>query len=373
MHAYRAFGDSFFLQTAMTSWRSLNLYTVTQRDADSGFHVFKDPAILPLCNGATSAGGVFRTRDDTDTEVNGGTVCAFMVISAYLFGATSTAMYHDAASLSAQFIKAQLYNGTIVLHGISLSDCSPNTDVATHNSGLFIEGLSVLTNYTRSEEWTPFKMTLPHSVCPDLTEFQYNALVDLASFPGVNEFSPSWLGPPVSQHLPWGQAAAIDVLNAASDIAPRRRAGISEAPPQNQQSELDTLGPIPGVQPFMSTGIGKAQYYEKALDPPSSSDDMTTEDSSGGAVVHSNRDASSHSSPSHQIPIRSVVSSIELHPELSSDLIPLPPGIPNTRDNSGSSTIAVLLERLNQELAMLPPRVDNSSLDPEEPPEYVGM
>lgn len=64
-------------------------------------------------------------------------------------------MYHDAASLSAQFIKAQLYNGTIVLHGISLSDCSPNTDVATHNSGLFIEGLSVLTNYTRSEEWTP--------------------------------------------------------------------------------------------------------------------------------------------------------------------------------------------------------------------------
>lgn len=64
-------------------------------------------------------------------------------------------------------------------------------------------------------------MTLPHSVCPDLTEFQYNALVDLASFPGVNEFSPSWLGPPVSQHLPWGQAAAIDVLNAASDIAPR--------------------------------------------------------------------------------------------------------------------------------------------------------
>ena len=123
----------------------------------------------------------------------------------------------------------------------------------------------------------------------------------------------------------------------------------------------------------MSTGIGKAQYYEKALDPPSSSDDMTTEDSSGGAVVHSNRDASSHSSPSHQIPIRSVVSSIELHPELSSDLMPLPPDIPNTRDNNGPSTIAALIERLNRELAMLPPRVDNSSLDPEEPPEYVGM
>ena len=64
-------------------------------------------------------------------------------------------------------------------------------------------------------------MTTPHSVCPELTDPQYNALLDLASFSGVNEFSPSWLGPPVSQHLPWGQAAAIDVLIAAFNIAPR--------------------------------------------------------------------------------------------------------------------------------------------------------
>lgn len=49
---------------------------------------------------------------------------------------------------------------------------------------------------------------------------QFNALLDLASpNPGINEFSPDWLGPAVSQHLPWGQAAAVDVLNAAVGIA----------------------------------------------------------------------------------------------------------------------------------------------------------
>lgn len=44
--------------------------------------------------------------------------------------------------------------------------------------------------------------------------------MDWASYPGTNEFSPRWLGPASSDHLPWGQAAAIDVLNAAIEMMP---------------------------------------------------------------------------------------------------------------------------------------------------------
>ncbi|KAI0309935.1 hypothetical protein OF83DRAFT_1088716 [Amylostereum chailletii] len=49
---------------------------------------------------------------------------------------------------------------------------------------------------------------------------QYNALVDLAAAPGSTVYSSSWIGPPTTQVLAWGQSAAIDVLNAAFVIAP---------------------------------------------------------------------------------------------------------------------------------------------------------
>jgi hypothetical protein len=49
---------------------------------------------------------------------------------------------------------------------------------------------------------------------------QHNALLDLATVPGKNTYSSSWIGPPVSELLPWGQVAALDVLNSAFSIAP---------------------------------------------------------------------------------------------------------------------------------------------------------
>lgn len=44
---------------------------------------------------------------------------------------------------------------------------------------------------------------------------QLNALVDLASSPQGNQYSPQWEGPGPTKVLPWGQPAALDVLNAA--------------------------------------------------------------------------------------------------------------------------------------------------------------
>lgn len=47
---------------------------------------------------------------------------------------------------------------------------------------------------------------------------QYNALLELASNDSYN-FSSSWPGPPPTHLLPWGQVAALDVLNAGIGIA----------------------------------------------------------------------------------------------------------------------------------------------------------
>lgn len=41
---------------------------------------------------------------------------------------------------------------------------------------------------------------------------QYNALQDLATSPGTNEYSSAWSGPPVPELLPWGQLDALEVM-----------------------------------------------------------------------------------------------------------------------------------------------------------------
>lgn len=48
-----------------------------------------------------------------------------------------------------------------------------------------------------------------------LTKSQFNALIDLASLPGSNQYSASWEGPPEPSFQAWGQLSALDVLNSA--------------------------------------------------------------------------------------------------------------------------------------------------------------
>lgn len=43
--------------------------------------------------------------------------------------------------------------------------------------------------------------------------------MNVATVPGANQFSPTWFGPPAGRLLPWGQVAALDVLNAALGLA----------------------------------------------------------------------------------------------------------------------------------------------------------
>lgn len=62
-------------------------------------------------------------------------------------------MYGQAAELSAEFIKNQLYNGIIVLDTITLQDCTTQTSIVTYNSGFAIDGIAVLAS--KNNSWTP--------------------------------------------------------------------------------------------------------------------------------------------------------------------------------------------------------------------------
>lgn len=58
---------------------------------------------------------------------------------------------------------------------------------------------------------------------------QLNALLDLASTPGSNVYSPRWQGPPIPNLNPTGQLTAIDVLNSAVGIVEDENTSSSSA------------------------------------------------------------------------------------------------------------------------------------------------
>ncbi len=61
------------------------------------------------------------------------------------------------------------------------------------------------------------------------SNFQFNALLDLASTPGSNVYSPRWEGPPIPNLNPTGQLTALDVLNSALGFAEDPDASASAA------------------------------------------------------------------------------------------------------------------------------------------------
>lgn len=69
---------------------------------------------------------------------------------------------------------------------------------------------------------------------------QYNALLDLASEPDVYRFSWQWQGPPATQSLPWAQAAALSVLDAAIGLPPGSPVRVSSNPSESPTAATTT-------------------------------------------------------------------------------------------------------------------------------------
>ncbi|KAI0078574.1 hypothetical protein K474DRAFT_882513 [Panus rudis PR-1116 ss-1] len=273
-YAFRAYNDNAFLNISTTIWDEAYTYFITPKEASSGRHPTKNVSIQSQCRGASTAGGVFYASHKlSDTGVNGATVGGFLALTAYLYEVTSNTTYASAAGLSAEFIMSQLYDGTIIRDGIILVDCGLETLVITDNSGFVIEGLTVYSNVPgnstmkalannltatviKFNQWTDaagilhegqpdpditqsgdgwgFKSILirglfeawrrspPNSDVANLIQsyitVQYNALLDFSRTPGGRFYSPVWRPPPAAHLLPWGQLAAIDVMNSAINL-----------------------------------------------------------------------------------------------------------------------------------------------------------
>ena len=72
-------------------------------------------------------------------------------LSAYLYEETRDDKYKQVAEHTATFAKTHLFNGTVVIDHIDVHKCIRSENEArTYNSGLLIEGLSVLANVTRN-------------------------------------------------------------------------------------------------------------------------------------------------------------------------------------------------------------------------------
>ncbi|KAJ3490784.1 hypothetical protein NLI96_g1179 [Meripilus lineatus] len=288
--AYRAYGRSDSLNLAMSIWDALSVYQITPENAASGTHPQKNTTFSQMCNGASTAGGVFRFPDNRanvleETSVNGVSVC----LSARLYEVTHDSKYAAAAELAAQFIMSQLYNGSIIQDTINLSNCSYNTGIGSYNTGFFIEGLSVYANVTQNSTWTTNlnKVLFTAINYPPLTRYdgvmiedakssttpttfsndfacglkgtyirglfemwtrstdakiknflqsylfvQLNALLDLARLPGTNQFSSSWPGTYPLNLDACSQFAALDVFNAAIGLTPASNDTISSPPPE---------------------------------------------------------------------------------------------------------------------------------------------
>ncbi|KAI0073768.1 hypothetical protein K474DRAFT_1677636 [Panus rudis PR-1116 ss-1] len=267
-YAYRAYNDTSFLDMAKNLSNQALANFITPENAASGNHPTKNVTFASECSGASTAGGVFYVINvQTDTHVSG----ASAGLAAHLFDATRDTQYSDAAELTAAFMTNHMYNGGIISDIFDPRDCSFTPAVITDNSGFYIEGLSVLANSTANSTWmnnlkTVISTTIkaswtdssgivneglgsmtsensnvwplkglfirglyeawsrfsPDSDVAKLIQsyllVQFNAILDFAKSPDGDIYSPNWHDSPATKLLPWGQLAAIDVLNSAINL-----------------------------------------------------------------------------------------------------------------------------------------------------------
>ncbi|KAI0084764.1 hypothetical protein BDY19DRAFT_1051104 [Irpex rosettiformis] len=150
---------------------------------------------------------------------------------------------------------------TNVSDGVIIEGPSPPSNVSTNNfgqalKGIFIRGL-----------FEAYNRTSPGSIFADyISSFitvQFNALQDLASTPNTNSYSSLWEGPPPppNQILPWGQLAALDVLNSAVGLVPSDPNSPSTATTTSASGSTDT----PSATPSEDSNLIKPRKNKTAI------------------------------------------------------------------------------------------------------------
>ncbi|KAJ7277176.1 hypothetical protein C8J57DRAFT_1308700 [Mycena rebaudengoi] len=302
--AYSAYGTQNFLDYAIKSWWFGRQYTLSQDNISSGKTDVKDFQLTKLCQGLTMAGGTFWSIDPDQPNMIGLATGNFLVLSALLAEATRDPMFLQAAEESAQFIHAHLYNiANVVQDSISADEsasCAISSTVAPYNSGLMIEGLSILSSIAKNASTQKLLADIITSSIPlmawqdsngilrdggeqflvsglgvayarNVTEpalredikaylaVQFNAVLDLASANGSNIYAGSWKGPPSLTLGGTNQTNALEPLlnairlqNDTSSTSPDSPSG----PVAARRSKLPLiLGVIGGAVALLVLGI----------------------------------------------------------------------------------------------------------------------
>ncbi|KAJ6457253.1 glycosyl hydrolase family 76-domain-containing protein [Mycena sanguinolenta] len=289
--AYTTYNNPVFLQYAVESWWAARNYTLYPDNLDAGTFPGKNFPLSASCAGLSMAGGTFESRDPTNPSMNVFATGGFLVLSALLAEATGNDDYLQAATQSADFIHAHLFNiENLVLDTISAranDSCAINSILSSYNSGLMIEGLSVLYSITQNATilgligeiaTTAISTTawqgangiitnnatntgdiyLPRGLAAAYTRnattsglksyieaylgVQYNAVTNTARIGTTNVYGPSWITPsPSGTFDPSSQANAIQALISTINLV--NSSSTSSAP--SSPSHSTTASPVP--------------------------------------------------------------------------------------------------------------------------------
>ncbi|KAF7349912.1 Glycoside hydrolase family 76 protein [Mycena venus] len=151
----------------------------------------KNFTLAGVCHNHTMAGGTFQDVELGDPTILGAATGYFLVVSALLAEATSDPVYLQAANESVDFILAYLYNGRdIVEFGVNATaGCEVHGWLAPTNSGLMIEGLSILLSITNSPTTQNLLSDLLMAVIPSARWQGDNGIVTEAAAPGAGGMS----------------------------------------------------------------------------------------------------------------------------------------------------------------------------------------
>ncbi|KAJ7469010.1 hypothetical protein FB451DRAFT_1255537 [Mycena latifolia] len=257
IRAYVTYKNPVFLDFANTSWAFARSYTISADDIASSSVLGKDFKLETACQGASMLGGTFDTSNSTDPSITG----FASTLSALLAEATSDPLYLNAALDSADFISAQLASTqNLIQDGISASQddaCAVDSTENSFNTGLMIEGLSVLCSVTSNastqallneviiatisnDAWQTTEGIIArgaskfgdkyivrglataytrNTTAPDLRTYvhdylgvQFNAVIDLATSSGSGIYGGAWTGPPSAVFSQSNQTTAISAL-----------------------------------------------------------------------------------------------------------------------------------------------------------------
>ncbi|VDB92227.1 unnamed protein product [Peniophora sp. CBMAI 1063] len=270
MYAYLAYGNSSRLDMARSIFDLIYSDLITDTAVQSN----KYPRPIPTTCQGTLGGLVFNTHSNaSDLTVYGFAIAPWIALCARLYETTQNSTYLDAAEASIRFMQTYMVkvvdSGIEIYHTFNLTGCDTLSVAASAPSGddvgRYIEGLSIVANVTANQTYSQMLDTLVPAVVSfrdwhsgegiltkDTTTFpskgslirgllearlrnpsntalgtlidsyltvQFNAVQTNAKL-GSNDYAISWLGGGSSSYTTVGNEEALDVLNAASVIAP---------------------------------------------------------------------------------------------------------------------------------------------------------